>query len=380
MRKTIILPFVILLAVFAAAQPRVEHIVFIVKENHSFDNYFGRFPGAEGATAGRISTGALVPLQHATDPPLANCGHTSRQLVQDVDNGRMDKFNLNCAIVLGVNQAYVQYYQQDIPYYWHYAQQYGLADHYFSPVAAPSFPSHLFIIGAQTATIVDNPNYNLAWGCDAPATTTVRALIPGTQTYQKISPCVDFLTLGDLLDAAGVDWAMYSAAPGVAGFMWNSYDAIEHIRYGEDWINNMRNVRNFTADVKAGRLPAVTWIVPESKYSEHPNQSIAAGEAWTVQQITALQNSPAWATTVVFLTWDDPGGYYDHVPPPAVDEYGMGARVPLLVISPMAKPGVNSTVLGFESLMRFTEDVFNLPCLTSRDCNATSAAVMLQAP
>jgi phospholipase C len=193
---------------------------------------------------------------------------------------------------------------------------------------------------------------------------------------------MDFQTLGDLLDGAGVSWAMYSGGVGAPpldaainvdnGYVWSAYDAIRHIRDTPQWGAHVFAETEFAVAARAGTLPSVSWVTPPSEDSEHPPSNICSGENWTVAQLEALAAGPDWPTTAVFLAWDDWGGYYDHVAPPSVDALGLGFRVPFLVISPYARRGYVDHTLGeFSSVLRFIEEDFNLGQLTDRDRNAS---------
>jgi hypothetical protein len=144
-------------------------------------------------------------------------------------------------------------------------------------------------------------------------------------------------------------------------------------------MTNIIDYRNFAVDAAAGRLPAVTWLVPDYAHSEHPQALMSTGQAWTVKQLNAIMQGTDWASTAVFLLWDDPGGFYDHVPPPTVDTFGFGMRVPLLVISPLVKPGtIYTKPISFDSVLNFIEYNWQLAPLTARDANAPSIADMFQ--
>lgn len=374
------------LSLCALSQAQVEglqHIVIIVSENRSFDHMFGTFPEADGAVVGYGKNGVAIPLAHSTDPPLANCNHTWVAAHMDIDGGKMDGFASSCAVVHGINQAYVQLWQSDIPQLWGLAESGVLADHFFAAIAGPSFTQHLFIIGAQTADIISDPTHTgNDWGCDAPPSTRVTALNPLTGRTFAEFPCVEIGTISDAADAAGVTWAAYTPLEGQNGYQWVGWDYVHHLRYGPDWSGNMRSVADFTSDVAAGHLAQITYLIPPFKVSGHPPAAIHANEQWIMQQLSALQASPEWSSTAVFMLWDDWGGYYDHVAPPDVDKFGDGIRVPLIVLSPLLKkPGsVFKSVTDFGSLLKFTEDQFGLVCLTSRDCHARSLSGMFNHP
>lgn len=371
----------VLLAVSAFGQiAGVQHVVIIVSENRSFDHMFGTYPGADGVTVGQTKTGPLA-LAHSTDPPLVNCPHNWGQAHTDIDGGKMDGFAANCSVVGGINQAYVQLWQSDIPQLWALAQSGVVADHHFAPIVGPSFTSHWFIIAAQAANFIDNPSNNWYWGCDAPVGTVARNMDPITKVVTRLYPCAEAQTISDLADVAGVTWLAYTPLAGKdEGYTWVGWDYVPHLRNGPDWTTNMRNIANFAADVAGGTLAQITYLIPNYKDSGHPISSIHNNEAWIMKQVTAMQASPYWPSTVVILIWDDWGGYYDHVPPPNVDVFGDGIRVPLIVVSPLlSRPGtVDKTVYDFGSILKFTEQQFALGCLTARDCNATSLSGMFQ--
>ena len=149
---------------------------------------------------------------------------------------------------------------------------------------------------------------------------------------------------------------------------------VRHIRYSKMY-EHVVPVERFVDDLHAGSLPAVSWVTPAWTESDHPPESICKGENWTVSVLNELMESDAWRTTAVVLVWDDFGGYYDHVTPPHQDLYGLGPRVPAIVISPWARRGfVDDTTYEFASVLRFIETIFDLPSLTTRD--ATSADML----
>jgi phospholipase C len=189
---------------------------------------------------------------------------------------------------------------------------------------------------------------------------------------ERVPPCFDFQTEADLLDAAGIPWGYYAAWNDQRGYVWSAFSAIERVRmHPEVWQRHIFPVDNFVADVEDGRLAPVTWITPRYELSEHPEWSFCHGENWTTEIVNAVMRSPFWRDTAIFITWDDYGGFYDHVPPPQVDDFGFGFRVPLLTISPYAKPGYVDSQLGeFSSVLRFIEDNWGMSQLTHRDRDA----------
>ena len=353
-----------------AGLSKIEHIVFIVKENRSFDHYFGQFPGADGVTSGMTSIGTRVPLTHAPDSTPYDIGHSHFDVSRAVNNGRMDRFDLvENGTINGYMLPYTQMSEADIPNYYAYAKEYVLGDRMFSSQAGGSFPNHLYSVGAQSGGAIDNPNSFQSWGCDSDDNVQVQVRdAQGNETLQR--PCFDFQTLVDSLESVKVPWKYYAPPPGEVGYLWSALSAIRHIRFGSLWSTNVVSDKSFVADAESGNLPAVSWIV-STETSEHPSFSTCVGENWTVQQINAIMRGPDWNTTAIFLTWDDFGGFYDHVPPPTLDNMGFGPRVPLIVISPYAKHGVVShTMYEFSSFLTFTEKRFNLKPLTPRDIQA----------
>jgi phospholipase C len=351
---------------------KIKHIVFIVKENRTFDNYFGRFPDADGATSGKISTGDVIHLRRAPDMTPRDIDHSYQAAIKAIDAGAMDRFDLiSGGNVNGDFLAYTQYHEADIPNYFAYARNYVLADAFFSSLQGPSFPNHLYTVGAQSGGAVNNPtNSNGRWGCDSPSNSLVQTLDDDGE-FGHVYPCFDFDTLADRLEERGLSWKYYAPGQGQSGYIWSALDAIRHIRLTQLWTQHVVPTEQFVQDARSGKLPAVSWLVTSSGLSEHPPASVCLGENWTVAQLNALMQGPEWDSTVVFLTWDDFGGFYDHVAPPVVDNFGFGPRVPLLIISPWAKRGqITHTTLEFASVLKFIEERFDLDPLTERDQDA----------
>jgi len=366
---------------------QIQHIVFIIKENRSFDSFWGTYPGANGATTATISTGQTITLGHQADQmPHDIVGHGWFDALTGMDGGKMDRFDLvNVGSTTGDYLAFQQLHQSDILNYWKYAQNFVLGDAMFSSLQGASFPNHLYTIAAQSGGVWNNTlQYNgkgQIWGCDADANAQVPAM-DLNRVVTKPFPCFDFQTLADLLDGAGLSWKFYAPPIGTAGYVFSTYDAINHIRNTSLWAEHVVPDTQFVIDAAAGNLPNVAWVVTTGKSSfgglggggtsldnnEHPPGSICSGENWTVAQLNALGQGPNWSSSAVFLTYDDFGGFYDHVPPPAVDIYGLGPRVPLLIISPYAKTGyISHTTYELSSVIKFAEEVFGLPSLNQRD-------------
>jgi len=366
----------------ARAQSPIQHIVFILKENHTFDNYFGAFPGVNGATTGIVKVNGVdqvIPLNPAIDQPI-DYNHTWKGAHTSYDGGAMDAFNLaSSKCSTSPFLCYQVGSQSFIPNYWSLAQNYVLNDNSFSSLEGPSFPNHLFTVAAGSGpdiqhSVINNPAIpsGHAWGCDSPSGSTVQLF-----NNTKVFPCFSYATLADEMQAAGVSWKYYAPPSTDKGYIWSSLDAFSQIRNTSLWTSNVVNWQNFTTDAQSGKLPAFSWVTPPWVNSEHPSTSTCVGENWSTQLINAVMSGPNWASTVIVLTWDDFGGFYDHVTPPAIDGVGYGFRVPFLVISPYAyannnpgNPHVDHTQLEFSSVVRFAEETFNLPSLGRRDATA----------
>ncbi|MDQ2742371.1 MAG: hypothetical protein M3Z66_08755 [Chloroflexota bacterium] len=354
----------------------IRHIIIIDKENHSFDNLFGLFPGADGATVAQVANGKTVHLGHTPDHTILDISHAGDSAAYAVDGGHMDRFSeLPGAIQNGQNIAESQYHASDIPAYWAAARHFTLDDHFFSTIMGPSFPNHLVTVAASSANTVDNPRGQIrhAWGCDGGPYSVVTAVNPYSGRRSLVKPCFDIPTLADTFERHHVSWRYYAPGQYQSGYIWSALDAIRHIRYSPLWQSNVPSDASFIKDIGAGTLPAVSWLVTSEELSEHPPYSMCLGENWTVDQINAVMKSKEWASTLIVLTWDDFGGFYDHVAPPVYDRISLGPRVPTIIISPYARPHyIDHHLLEFDSILKFIEQDFNLPALTHRDRTAPS--------
>lgn len=359
----------------AAAQNPIQHVIIMDKENRTFDNYFGTFPGANGSTTYTDSNGQIHPLNHQSDKLLGDISHTPNAAHIAYDNGKMDMFSkIPGAIQNGVDMADSQLYQSDIPNYWQYAKTFTLEDNFFSTILGPSFANHFYSI-AGTSNDVDANPVGGNWGCDAASGTTVEERhADGTTT--NVFPCFDnFQTLGDLLNTKNLSWKYYAPNAGQSGYIWSQYNAVNHIRNTSQWAQHVVNYSTFITDATNNTLPSVSWLVEPSNVSDHPPASICAGENWTVQQINAvMQNPNLWNNTVIILTWDDFGGFYDHVAPPKGPngQIMYGFRVPSIIISPYAKSHfIDHTAYSYPSMLKFAEQTFSLSNLGGLDTDAT---------
>ena len=297
------------------AKGSFEHIVIILKENHTFDAYFGTFPGANGVSK----------LKHASDPPTGT-------------------FSNNHAAWLARAKKAIkqQYLQADIANYWSYAQQFTLCDTFHTDVASDSTPNHLMLIAADSP-VINNPPFDS-------------------------TPSYDIPSVPQNLQAAGLTWRNYG------GY---AFPYITNLK-GNDW-----NVaaQQFVTDAQAGNLPSISYVYPPDPLSEHPLDNVAQGMQWTVEQVNAVVQGGLWPKTAIFLSWDDWGGWYDHVTPPNVEkwtdgsQFRYGSRVPCLVMSPYTKAGyISKTLHSFVSIVRFCEENFGLPTINQRDAAADNMA------
>jgi len=369
-------------AIFSTSNP-IKHIVIMVKENRSFDDLFGTFPGANGATTYKDPHGKIHPLNHQPDRLFSDIAHDHPAFLNAYDHGKMDGFSKIVGAIQYINgkkvdEADSQFYQSDIPNYWQYAQTFALPDNFFYAVRSDSFPNHLFTIAGEDDDVAglpsSNQGLNIRWGCDAPKASRVKEIHPNGKV-SHVFPCFsDFQTMGDLLSANNISWKYYAPGQDQNGYQYSTYDAIKDIRETQQWKQHVFDYTLFAKDAAAGKLPTVSWLVQPDAISDHPGASMCAGENWTVSQINAImQNSALWQSTAILLTWDDFGGVYDHVVPPVGPnkylEYGF--RAPLILISPYTKPHyIDHTQYTFPSMLKFVETVLHLPSLGGLDKSA----------
>jgi phospholipase C len=365
------------LTVRKQASDVIKHVVVIVQENRSFDNLFQGFPGADTVASGTASDGTTIPLRPMSMAYGIDPNHGYADFVGSLDGGKMDGFDHVGGFPRSEQKvAYAYVPRSEAQPYFDLASAYSLADRMFQSNNSNSYVSHQYLIAAQSANAVNVPSA-LPWGCDAPAGATVPMLQNGTVVPGAGTPCFDYQTIGDSLDTANVSWAYY--APSVtgtdpAGQLWTPYDAVRHIRYGPDWTQDQ--IAPETAilnDITNGTLRSVSIVTPDAYNSDHARFPSTTGPMWVQSIVSAIGSSPYWKDTAIFVTWDDWGGWYDHVVPPYIDQNGAGFRVPLIAISPYAKHGYVSHV-QFEtaSITRYIEDVFALRSLGQRDATATA--------
>lgn len=394
----------------------IRHIVIVVQENRSFDNLFGSFPGADGATSGEAaavpaSEQSQCPIYQQETVPLAkknlavgdDFGHRYGDFLIDYDGGSMDGFDLDPVPGNRSKLECLHPYQytdpQQIAPYWSIAQQYVLADHMYQTQASASFTAHQDLIAGGTAisstqSIIDDPT-GFPWGCDSPSGTATSLITIYGQYEQRTGPfpCFQYATLRDSLDAVKIPWKYYTQRVthkhgGDTAGIWNAFDAIQAVRDSHEWGRRVTtsDLQIFT-DIKGGKLPAVSWVTPDALNSDHPqerqgNQDVDYGPSWVASIVNAVGESRYWKTCAIVILWDDWGGFYDHESPAFFDDQGgLGFRVPLLVVSPYAREGTTSlhgyishTQYETASIVRFVEQNWNLQPLQIPDERATSIA------
>ena len=381
------------------AATKIKHIVVVMQENRSFDSYFGTYPGADGIPMTNGTPSVCVPDPaggcqrpfHDTADVNGGGPHGQVNAADDIDGGKMDGFigqaqkakrgctdPNNPACTGGTTRTDVMGYHDggDIPNYWAYADNFVLQDHMFEPNASWSLPEHLFQVSEWSAHCTTH---------DQPQSCTNALQNPGNppdfggkkKTNTGTAPIYAWTDLTYLLHRAGVSWGYYVVAgtepdcandeavdcapvkqnaktPGI----WNPLPYFDTVR-ADGQLGNVQSVQNFYTAAAAGSLPAVSWIAPSGDVSEHPPAKVTAGQAYVTSLINAVMKGPDWASTAIFLSWDDWGGFYDHLTPPTVDANGYGLRVPGLLISPYAKASyIDHQTLSFDAYDKLIEDLF----------------------
>ena len=377
------------IATLGSTTTPIKHVVFIQKENRSFDEYFGQFPGANGATTGKMSNGTTVTLAQTPDPMPNDIDHSPGAWARAYALGKMNGFDREFGAFSSTGQplAYSQMSESQIPNYWQYARTYALGDNMFANFKGASFANTLFMTAGQAGEF-DSTLHNRSvfhvpqspsipplptWGCDNPPDTYVEMLGPSNTVTQK-RPCFNFNSMPQELQANGISWRFY-ADRNAPSWVHVSVDALAPVRFDPAKWSNVVSLSQLYTDAANGTLPAVSWV--EGDHSEHPPSSACQGENESVQMINAIMNGPDWASTAIVISYDEWGGFYDHVAPPQPSYVSYGFRVPLLVISPYTKVGSSSnggyishTLYSFASVLKFIEVNWSLPSLGARDATS----------
>ena len=364
-------------------QDPIQHIVVLLMENRPYDNYFGTYCTQIGPNCPEmgdgIPPGTCVPYdpQKGAQPCIRpfpssqlwtnDLLHTWPSTARSVDGGRMDGFY----IAEGSTPLPFGYYNgSSIPLYWDLAQEFALGDNFFSSALSYSLPNHWYLMAGQAPPMTFNQTYTNATSPQA-----AHAYLDAANRTRSVQ---------DLLNQSpGVSWKYYDWSlptyhdaiqifPYIGGAYayWNPL-AGRAESYSSWYVNHFVPRSEIFGDAANGTLPSLSWVIPDYTFSDHPPANISRGESFVASVVDAIEQSPEWRSTALFLAWDDYGGFYDHVAPPALDGLGLSLRVPMIVVSPYTPPGRVVSSLGYlESLLHFMELRFELPCLTARDCGA----------
>jgi phospholipase C len=378
---------------------KIKHVIVIMQENRSFDQYFGTYPGADGIPRNsdgsfavcvpNPATGGCEKPFHDTEDLNSGGPHGQADAVADVNGGKMDGFVARAenAKVRGcktdpnnpicsqraTNPDVMGFHDgQDIPNYWAYAHDFVLQDHMFEPNASWSLPEHLFMVSEWSARCTTTDPFSCVNALQNPGS-------PPDQRGNRrhIPPIYAWTDLTYLLHKHHVGWRYYvytgtepdceddsamiceaikqgAKTPGI----WNPLPFFTTVQ-NDNQLANVTSLHDYFVAAKRGTLPAVSWITPTGSVSEHPPGLVTAGQTYVTNLINAAMRGPEWKSTAIFLAWDDWGGFYDHVRPTVVDQNGYGLRVPGLVISPYARRDfVDHQILSFDAYAKFIEDDF----------------------
>jgi len=377
---------------------KIKHVIIVMQENRSFDTYFGTYPGADGIPmANGVPTvcvpnpaGGCTRPYHDTADVNGGGPHAEPNAVADVNGGKMDGFirqrdaaQVSCAnpdnpacASSGAPDVMGYHTAAEIPNYWTYARDFVLDDHMFEAVKSWSLPEHLYMVSAWSAKCKNRSPMSCVNNIAGPVA-RFNQLVSQELATGQTSIDLAWTDITWLLYARHVSWAYYIQAgtqpdcsddaaetcapvpqrattPGI----WNPLPLFGDVR-ADHQLGNIQDLSAYYAAAKAGTLPAVSWITPSNADSEHPPASVHQGQAYVTSVINAAMKSPDWDSTAIFVSWDDWGGFYDHVVPPAVDQNGYGLRVPSLVISPYAKQGyIDQQTLSSDAYLKFIEDDF----------------------
>jgi phospholipase C len=325
----------------ASGSSPIGHVIVDCQENRSFDHYYGYAPfagsyGVPPRYAQPDGRGGFVTPYHFTSLSTPDIGHSWSAMHGEYDGGAMNGFYTTDGIdCLGY------YTQQDLPFYYSLFTNFTLCANYFCPVMGPTYPNRFYLAAGTSGGITTNG----IWGFGV----------------------FDYPIILDLLEAAGITWKVYNIA-------WDPVppgDSDNVFVFWKRWANDTRTRAkraDYLADLKHGRLPQVSFVIPSflRGQDEHPPANIQLGMGIQQELVTALQASSAWDSSVYIITYDESGGFFDHVPPPQLDAYGLGIRVPTWIISPFAKNAhVEGTLYEHSSILKFIETVFGLPPLAS---------------
>jgi len=350
----------------------IRYVLVLVKENHTFDNYFTGFPGAESAATAKLSNGTTITRKAAPAELMKDICHSNTCGQDAYAGGKMNGFDARDTV-----RPFYFYSEQQIPNYWQYARNFVLADHYFSATLGPSTPGHTVFWTGQSLSL-DNAKCTKdggacsGRGCLAGKDVKITSYDPDTCSTKSVAPCFDVPSLTDHLPK---------------GFTWSNYGGtlphmIKSVTSDPGYATHFRKQTELVSDLEAGKIANLTighlWSGDES---EHPDAHPCAGENFTVDIVNAAMKLPQWKEMAIVVTWDDWGGWYDHVAPPvkkcANGKIMQGGfRLPAIVISPYAKKGfVLKTPLEQASVPRLVEELWGMDFMTKRDKHARDGVV-----
>ncbi|HEY1654314.1 MAG TPA: alkaline phosphatase family protein [Candidatus Tumulicola sp.] len=359
----------------AGASP-IKHVIILFQENRSTD-YLFQSPkliaeGADIAQSGLDSHGDTVPLREVSLAAGYDIGHGHAVFLTDYDNGKMDGWDLTEPAKL-YYRPYGYAPASEVQPYWDMATQFAFADRMFQTNQSSSYPSHQYIVSATARALpktVDEieggPYYPKTKkdgpaGCDAPPNILVDTInLHSGMSGPSLFPCFDRPVLSDFLDQQGVSWRYYQRNFGPG--WWHAMDSVKHVRYGPDYADVVSPPQSILSDIATGNLPGFAWVMPaDDPHSDHAGNRSASGPSWIAAVVNAVGNSQYWDSTAIFVTWDDWGGWYDHVRPKIYNKYELGFRVPLVIVSAYARPGyVSHRQHEFASMLAFAEKVFGI--------------------
>jgi phospholipase C len=320
----------------------IKHILLLCQENHSFDTYFGFYDraGRFGVPPNYTQPGGngrpAVKPYHLTSYTNQDLPHNWEAIHAEWDQGKMDGF-----VTTDGPESLGYYVRADLPYYYALADAFTLCGNYFCYQLGPTVPNRLALWSGTSGGITNN---KVALGS------------------------LDWPTIADLLDRHGISWQSYNLATHHAEQL-GSPNGFNGLAYFKKWINDPRlygNEDDYYRALTRGSLPQVSFLITSSEISEHPPKNVRLGEKKVAAVLNALIGSQYWSSSAFILTYDEAGGYFDHIAPPQVDAYGMGLRVPTLVISPWVRRGhVSGQLYEHSSVLKFIERTFGLPTLAS---------------
>ncbi|MGB6602648.1 MAG: alkaline phosphatase family protein [Candidatus Cybelea sp.] len=381
----------------------IQHVVIVVQENRTFNDFFATFPGADGTTIGKTAKepnckppikAGIIELSKVPLAVPSDLDHTYPGYKIAYDGGKLDGFDKVQYGGNGKPECTYPYQYTDpsqIKPYWDMATQYTLAEHMFTTQGSSSFTAHQDLISGGTIVekgkaMVDLPSCATCfWGCDA-VQGTHTSLITKKDVYLKGAgpfPCttdfsLSYPTLRDLLDAKGLSWKYYQPPfQKLYGKLLSAFDVIAAVRNGPEWKNNVITPESaILNDISGGKLPAVSWVIPDLPESDHPGQSPDTGPQWVASIVNAVGESSYWKSTAIVIVWDDWGGLYDNMGKLSAKKYGyggLGLRVPAIIVSPYARAGhISTTQYEFGSILKYIEQNWNLGSLGTTDVRAAS--------